>query len=174
MNYMKTVVRRVKLVSGLLSADSQLLESSKKILQKYYGPIDLESSIVPFDFTNYYDKELGSGILRQFVSFSKLICPESISKIKLNTIHIEKKKFSVDCNRKVNIDPGFIALDKLVVVTTKDATYRVYLGRKIYAQSMLYFQDKTYNDWPWTYQDYKTEIAIKFFNNVREIYRKQL
>lgn len=160
----------VKLITGLLSADKNILSKAKKILEKYYGPIDLESPVIPFDFTDYYDEELGKGILRQYLSFIRLIRPEYISRIKRHTIRIERR-FIVDGKRKVNIDPGFVALDKLVLATTKDATYRIYLGKGIYAQSTLFFQKGSFNPWQWTYPDYRSDMAIEFFNRVREIYK---
>lgn len=163
----------VKLISGLLSADTFLLEKSRKLLEKYYGRIDMESPVVPFDYTDYYDEELGKGIMRQFVSFDFLFSPEYIGRIKRHTIRIERK-LSVNSRRRVNLDPGFIALDKLVVATTKDATYRIYIGKGIYAQSMLFFQNKGFMPWQWTYPDYKSDMAIDFFNKVREIYKELL
>jgi len=161
----------VKLISGLLSADRDLLDQSKKILQERYGRIDAESETIPFDFTKYYDEELGSGVLRQFVSFDYMFSPEAIRRIKCEAVLLEKEKFSIAGKRKVNIDPGFVALDKMVLATTKDATYRIYLGDGIHAQVTLFFKDKTFQPWEWTYQDYKTDMAIEFFNKVREIYR---
>lgn len=163
-------IKTVKLIVGLLSADQSLLSKSKKVLEKYYGLIDLESSVVPFNFTHYYDEELGTGILRQYISFKKLIKPENIGKIKRHTIKLEEK-FTVNGNRGVNIDPGFISLDKLALATTKDATYRIYLGKGIYVESTLFFKDGSFNPWPWSYPDYKSETGIAFFNKVRELYR---
>lgn len=156
----------VKLISGLLSASETLLSGAKQVLERYYGPIDLQSPVIPFNFTDYYDEEIGKGILRQFISFSKLVRPEYISRIKRQTIRIERK-----FRRKVNIDPGYITLDKLVLATTKNATYRIYLGSGIYAQSTLFFQNGSLCPWNWTYPDYKTDMAIEFFNQVRNVYR---
>lgn len=170
---MVDTIKLVKLISGLLSADKTLLSKAKQLLEKYLGPIDLESPIIPFNFTDYYDEELGKGILRQYISFQTLIMPEYISKIKRLTIRLERK-FMVEGKRKVNIDPGFVSLDKLVLATTKDATYRIYLGKGIYAQSTLFFQNKTFNPWQWTYPDYRTDITIEFFNNVRNIYKTSI
>lgn len=163
-------IRHVKLISGLLSADKAILSRAKQFLERYYGPIDLKSPVIPFDFTDYYDDELGKGILRQYISFSRLIRPEYISKIKRQTIRMEGR-FMMGERRRVNIDPGFVALDKLVLATTKNATYRIYLGKGIYAQSTLFFQKGTFHPWQWTYPDYKTDMAIEFFNKVRNVYK---
>jgi len=163
----------VKMICGLLSSDVKLIEKTKKLLEKKFGPIDLESDVIPFSFTHYYDEELGSNILRQYISFKKFIKQENIGKIKRKTIKLESK-FKIGDKRKVNIDPGFVSLAKLVLATTKDATYRMYLGKGIFAESTLFFKDGTFTAWPWSYPDYKSEIGIEFFNEVREVYRKDI
>lgn len=164
------MVERVKLIAGLLYADKDILSKVKKSLLRHFGPIDKESPVIPFDFTDYYNEELGEGILRQYISFSRLVLPEYISRIKRQTIRIERK-FALNGKRKINIDPGFVALDKLVLATTKDATYRIYLGKGIYAQPTLFFQNGSFYPWNWTYPDYRTDMAITFFNMVRNVYK---
>ena len=177
-------MEKVKLIFGLLSAKKDLLIRAKQFLAKKYGPIDLESPVIPFDFTTYYDEELGERILRQYISFKKLVKPEYIGRIKRQTIRMERK-FMIGNNRKVNIDPGYVSLDKMVLATTKDGTYRIYLGKGIYphtkifgvgvyAQSTLYFEKKSFHPWSWTYPDYRIQPAIEFFNNVRAEYKVAL
>lgn len=176
-------MEKVKLISGLLSAKEDFLAQSKLYLAKRYGPIDLESSVIPFDFTDYYDEELGKGILRQYISFKTLIRAEYIGRIKRQTIR-EERRFKVSGNRKVNIDPGYVALDKMVLATTKGGTYRIYLGKGlpspfskglgIYAQSTLYFEKGSFCPWPWTYPDYRTQMAVEFFNKVRAEYKSAI
>ncbi len=132
-----------------------------------------ESPLQAFDFTDYYNEELGEGIERQYIAFERLINPEEIGRIKRLTIKLEAR-LSVAGKRRVNIDPGYVALDKMVLATTKDATYRVYLGKGIYAQSTLYFQQGSYRHWEWTYSDYQSQMAIDFFNQVRAQYKKSI
>ena len=75
--------------------------------------------------------------------------------------------------RTVNIDPGYLDLAKLVVASTKDASYRVYLKDGIYAQGMLYYMKNTFTPFEWTYVDYKDSLYISFFNEIRENFRKR-
>ncbi len=161
----------VKLIAGLLASGEGLLVRAKEALAAMYGPIDLESAPVPFTFTEYYNEEMGESIIRQYVSFEKLIAPQEIADIKLRTNALERE-FAAAGKRKVNIDPGYLDLSKMVLATTKDATYRIYLGNGIYAQSTICYRDKTFEPWPWTYPDYKSVHAIGFFNQVREQYRR--
>jgi len=172
-------IQPVKLICGLLAAgragEGQTVGARHAVplLEERFGPVDSESVTFPFDFTSYYEKEMGEGILRRFLSFKNLIDPGELAAIKLETNRLEEE-LSERGKRTVNLDPGYLDLSKLVLATTKDATYRVYLGEGIYAQSTCYFQDGSYRPWEWTYADYRTETAIGFFNRVRAAYKRQL
>ena len=76
--------------------------------------------------------------------------------------------------RRVNIDPGYISLDKLVLFTTKNYSHRIYLNEGIYAEVTLKFERKSFVPLPWTYPDYKTLEYIDFFNKIRETYKDQI
>jgi Domain of unknown function (DUF4416) len=162
----------VKLICGLLAGNPLDLSRAKEVLIERFGRIDHESESIPFDFTTYYQKELGPDIIRQYLSFEKLIDPGDLASIKLATNRMEED-LSEGGVRKVNLDPGYLDLSKMVLATTKDATYRVYLASGISGQSTYYFEAGTYHPWPWTYADYRTDTAIQFFNLVRGDYKRQ-
>jgi len=163
---------KVKLTVGLLSGNTALFQKVKKRLEGIYGAVDLESGILDFGHTDYYREEMGAGLKRIFYSFKKPIGPADIYKVKLRTNLIEKR-FLVNGKRAVNIDPGYLDLSKLVLLSTKDYTHRIYLNEGIYAEATLFYKDGTYSPWPWTYPDYKTAAYINFFNSVRAIYKKE-
>jgi hypothetical protein len=71
--------------------------------------------------------------------------------------------------RTLNLDPGYLSLAKVVLASTKDYSHRLYLGRGIYGEVTLFFKDKSYNPYPWTYPDYRTPEYINFFNQMRKI-----
>ncbi len=164
--------RPVKLICGLLAAGPERLERGKTVLEDRFGPVDFAGDPFPFDFTSYYVKELGEGILRRFLSFERLIDPGELTAIKVETNRLEEE-LSEEGRRTVNLDPGYLDLSKLVLATTKDATYRVYLGQGIYGQSTYYFRDGSYRPWDWTYPDYRTPTAIEFFNRARDEYKRR-
>ena len=164
---------KAKLICGLLAADDSFLNKGKKILKDHFGAVDSESDILPFNFTEYYCDEMGENILRQYISFEQLIEQDTIADIKRTANDLEQQ-FHQDTKRQVNLDPGYVTLDKMVLATTKPATYRIYLGMGIYAQSTLFFKDGTFHPWEWTYPDYKFNKTISFFNVVRNIYKEQL
>jgi hypothetical protein len=161
--------RPVKLITSFIFNQQLLLDRAKVILKRHFGPIDFESQVFTFNYTDYYQKEMGGDLKRSIISFKKLILPETLSKIKLLTNKIEAK-LSIKGSRCVNIDPGYIDLAKLVLASTKDFSHRIYLGQGIYAEVTLSFKHKSFENNPWTYPDYRTPDYINIFNSIREIY----
>jgi len=161
------------LVCGVLTAGDGFADEIIGELENVWGETVLISPRIAFDFTEYYVKEMGAGIIRFYMAFDNLIEPEKIAQIKCQSNSIEQK-YLIGNNRQVNIDPGYVTLAKLVLATTKDATHRIYIGNGIYAESTLYFRSGSFCPWQWTYPDYKSESTIRYFNSVREIYRKKI
>ena len=91
----------VKLVAGLISSDKKLFFSTEKALCLKFGRVDFRSPILLFDFTDYYQEELGGSLKRKFLSFQRLISPSSLAEIKLITNRLENK-FSRRNKRMVN------------------------------------------------------------------------
>ncbi len=167
----------VKLFVGLLSGDPDLLRRARQLLAKRWGPVDRESDLLPFDQTDYYADEMGPELLRYFVTMEPLIRPDQLPDIKHETNALEQKIAEEcllpDIPRPVNIDPGYLALNKLVLATTKDASHRIYLGHGMYAEVTLQYRDGGWQVFPWTYPDYRQELVHKFFEQGRERYKEQ-
>ena len=162
----------VKLICGLIFKEEKILTTTKVLLEKKFGALDFESRIIDFNYTNYYEKEFGKSLLRQFISFKKLIDPATLAKIKLFSNRLEKK-LSRNHQRLINLDPGYLDLAKLVLATTKDYKHRIYLDSGIFAEITLSFQGKSFTHWEWTYPDYQTLQYKEIFNRVRQIYFSQ-
>ncbi|MDD4899202.1 MAG: DUF4416 family protein [Candidatus Omnitrophica bacterium] len=163
----------VKLICGLIFKDEKIFKKAKTLLKKKFGAIDLESCIIDFDYTDYYEKEFGKELKRQFISFKKLISPEKLSQIKTQTNTLEKK-LALNNRRRINLDPGYLDMAKLVLATTKDYMHRIYLGKGIFAEITLSYRGKSFQHWPWTYPDYQTPQYKQIFNQIRSIYSQQL
>lgn len=165
---------KVKLIAGLISNDIELLDKIKHVLEKRFAnTVDFESGVLDFTHTEYYNEEMGLSLKRKFFSFNKPVSLESIEKFKLLSNKIEKKN-SVGAKRKINIDPGYLDLSKLVLFSTKDYSHRVHIGKGIFAEVTLFYKDKKFNAWPWTYPDYRTDSYLSIFDNIRELYKKDL
>ena len=159
----------VILIMGLLYGDDEVGEQTEKILTKKWGPFARVSSVYPFDYTDYYNAELGDSIKRKYCSFERLIKKDTLAKIKRTTNDIEKR-YAESGKRRINIDPGYIDLSKLVLASTKDYSHRVHIGGGIYAEVTLSFQKEGFTVLPWTYPDYKSEKTVLFFNTIRNDY----
>ena len=158
----------------MIASEADLFEKAVYYLSKKFGPIDFKSPIFEFDQTNYYKKELGAHLKRQFLSFRNLIAPERLVSIKLFTNGIENKWSRTNHHRVINLDPGYISLSKLVLATTKNYSHRIYAGQGIFEEVTLYFKDSTFQTLDWTYPDYRTQNYISVFNEVRKKYYLQI
>jgi hypothetical protein len=159
----------VKLIIGLLFSKDQILIKTERILKRSFGRTDFESGLIHFSHTDHYEKEMGAGLKRKFLSFEKLILPCELSKIKTQTNKIEKR-LSINSLRQVNIDPGYLDLAKLVLASTKDYCHRIYLDRGIYAEVTLRYQGDSFRGWDWSYPDYKTPEYLEIFGQIRKLY----
>ncbi len=162
----------VKLFAGLLTLESEI-PNVEAVLERKWGTIEKKSEIHPFDYSSYYKDEFGSPLMRFFLVFAKTLSQEEIAFYKLESNMIEAEN-AIAGKRRWNIDPGFIDLDKIALATTKPATYRIYLGKGIHAQSTLFFKDGSFHPWPWTYRDYKEEWTLKFFQEVRNQFKLEI
>jgi hypothetical protein len=167
----------VKLIVGLIVADEAIVGAVRLHLVATYGQIDLETAPLPFVATHYYEREMGAGLHKIFWSFAALIAPETLAAIKRTTNTFERMFATRDAaeeRRRVNLDPGYVDLAKLVLATTKDRQHRLYLGHGIYGEVTLRFTRGRFLPWEWTYPDYRMPEYVGFFETVRQRYRQQL
>jgi len=163
----------VKLITGFIFKDGEYFCKAKQGLRKSFGEIDFESQEIPFNHTDYYQKEFGHSLKRKFISFKRLITPQSIVETKIITNRIEVR-LSKDSLRRINIDPGYIDMAKLVLASTKDFRHRIYLNKGIFAEIALFYQNKSFRPWEWSYPDYRTQEYFEIFNQIRKIYASQI
>lgn len=198
----------VKLFIGMLSQDISLFDEIKGKLKEVFGPLDLESPVWEWNHTDYYSKEMGSGLKRQFIFFRKLINPGVIPEIKLKTNELERQYLNENNplihpiipphpplekgergdlkeggrrefigekgRRRINLDPGYLDSAKIVLVSTKDFSHRIYLGNGIYGEVTLIYSGKNYQTLPYTYPDFRTQEYLDIFKKVREMYKIEL
>ena len=169
--------RPVKLFVGILSCSKEILAEVESLLMKRFGEADMKSEIFPFNFTDYYEKEMGTNISRQFICFRKLINPEELSAIKIWTNELEDKfkhNNRFDVIRPINLDPGYLTHCNLILASTKEYYHRIHLKDGIYAEVTLFYQHEIFKNLPWTYPDFQTEKYKKFFIKVRGLYAKDI
>ena len=166
----------VKLFIGVLVSHAKLIPEIEQRLVNAYGPIDHRSPVIPFDFTDYYETEMGEILDRILFSFERLIEADQLPEIKRQTNHLEEELAPLYSNvkRPVNLDPGYIEQAKVILASTKNFYHRIYLEKGIFAEVTMHFKNNTYQFFPWTYPDYQSKEYQEFFLKMRHIYRTQL
>ena len=168
------VVEPVKLIVGFIYASEEALISVLEKLESAHGPVEFESGHFPFTQTDYYSREMGPDLRRCFVSFEPPVDPDTLREDKLAAVALEKKYLNPAGGRMVNIDPGLIGLANLVLASTKAFAHRVYLGKGIYAEVSMLYEDREFTPLRWTYPDYRQEEALRFFLQVRDRLKEQI
>jgi hypothetical protein len=107
------------------------------------------------------------------LAFKNLIDQEQLPDIKHQTNAIESA-FTREGRREVNIDPGYLLLERLVLATGKNFSHRIYLRRGIYADLTLVYRKERFASLPWTYPDYADARLQAFLLEVREKYALDL
>jgi len=102
-----------------------------------------------------------------------LIHPEALVEVKLQTNEIENA-YLTRGNRRINIDPGYISPERLILATGKNYIHRVYLTKGIYADLTLIFKKGSFRPLEWTYRDYADPEMIGYLNELREAYMEKL
>ena len=158
-----------KLVIGIFTAEPKIIENLAAEFVSRFGPIDLLSPWMDFDFTTYYESEMGSPMLRRVFAFKLLIAQDGLCAIKLATNQIERH-YSQKERRRVNIDPGYMLHERFVLASGKNFSHRVYIGAGIYADLTLIYQKGSFKKLPWTYPDYNDAGMLTFLEQVRNKY----
>ncbi|MBN2395342.1 MAG: DUF4416 family protein [Candidatus Atribacteria bacterium] len=171
----------VKLICSIISSQENIFSEALICLMKAFGRVDFESNYQAFDYTDYYQAEMGTNLKQKIVSFEKLISPDHLTQIKKETNQLEfelsndpKSVFSKEIKRKVNFDPGYLTLSKFVIASTKNGPARIYLDGGIFAEIMLSYTNRSFRPLEWTYRNYQTELFLDFFNQVRKVYKDQI
>ena len=162
-----------KLIVGVLLASSVSPGEVFPFMEKKWGKIDYKSPVMPFDFTDYYEREMGRGVRRFYCSVEELVFPDRLSSIKFESNRMEES-FLMESGRSVNLDPGLLSLTRLILASTKDAGHRIPLTGGIYGEVTLLYQSGGYKTLDWTYPDYRSDFCRSEMKKIREIYKKQL
>lgn len=162
-----------KLVIGMFMKDKALAEPVMQELVSRFGPVDTISPWFPFDYTEYYTPEMGKPLFRRVCSFTQLIDQTFLPDVKIWTNGIEEN-YAQNGLRCVNIDPGYLLLERLVLATGKNYSHRIYIGKGIYADLTLIYTGGGYQKLPWTYPDYAADNMTAYLLKVRSRYMVDL
>jgi hypothetical protein len=166
--------KAAKLVMSFLYREEEVLTAVLAAADGKYGPLDFVSEALPFEFTSYYEREMGKKLRRRLAGFRPLILPEHLPGIKLWANAQENLHLNEKGGRKINIDPGYLASAKFILATGKDYSHRIYLGDGTYGDLTLMFQKGSFTTLPWTYPDYASSPLIDLITLLRRRYLWQM
>ena len=161
-----------KLFCGLIGNRASI-EQALEHLVSHFGPVDCESAILHFDFTDYYAAEMGKSLMRKWAAFRDLKARGYLARAKRATVALEEDLARAK-RRTVNIDPGYVDNAQVVLATAKNFSHRIYIGMGYYAEVTLIYSGGGFKPLEWTYPDYRSDAGLEFFHRVRSVYHETL
>ncbi|MFH0824730.1 MAG: DUF4416 family protein [Pseudomonadota bacterium] len=158
------------LVISVLAPAGAIFRSCVPRLEAEFGSLQEEIGPMPFDFTSYYEQEMGPGIKRWLWFFPEGVDRGELAGIKLLTNEVEQSYTKMG-RRRFNLDPGLLSLENFILATGKNRAHRIYIGKGIFADLTLVFRKGTYHSLEWTYPDYASAEMIGVLNRLRESYK---
>ncbi len=156
----------VALVCAVLADSPDTFADAKIGLIECFGTLFAASETYDFDFTSYYEAEMGAGLHKQLVCFKQRIDPAELAAVKAQTMALERTMSQGQC-RRANIDPGLLSIESLVLATTKCAGHRICIAPQLYAEVTLLYQRGRYRPLEWTYPDYQGDAMQRFLLDMR-------
>ncbi|HSL92023.1 MAG TPA: DUF4416 family protein [Candidatus Limnocylindrales bacterium] len=140
-------------------------------LEARLGPVERTSGPFPFDRTDYYEREMGTPLFRRFVVLKRLVPRDALVAAKIDAEDLEKE-LSANGMRTVNLDPGLLTEENVLLATGKNYSHRVYLRDGVFADLALVYRKGEYRPLPWTYPDLASDGIRAFLAEVREELRE--
>ena len=145
----------VKPFAAVFAGDSRYIAAGISGLSAI---LDDEPDLVSPEFslteTTYYEKEMGPGLVKVYVSWPRLLSPESLAGVKLSALEWESRH-TRDGRRLANLDPGYVFTGGLVLSTGKFREHRLPLGQGVWGELTLSYRQGRFEALSWTYPDYR-------------------
>ena len=162
-----------KALIGVLFQKDEIYQQFLRHLETIEVEIELESEIYKFDSTDYYQEEMGSGLYRIFLSLKGLYPVEQSVSLK-NETNSWENEWKEAGNRTLNLDPGYLDLHKVLLLSSKEGPQKIYLGGGIWADLNLIRKVGRFEVLPWTFPDLRKSRYHLFFERVRENFKLDL
>ena len=163
------VAEPVKLFVAVLYAREGALQAALRMMESVWGETDYTGREHPFDSTDYYEPEMGKNLRRRLISFWKPFPPECLGEAKHIANDIESK-IAADNGRHVNLDVGYLDLNKIVLASFKGAGQKIYLGNGAWADMIARYRDGRYQPFEWTFPDFRNGRYDTELKAIRDIY----
>ena len=156
-----------KALIGVLFQKEDIYQQFLRHLETIEVEIELESEFYKFDSTDYYQEEMGSGLYRIFLSLKGLYPVEQSVSLK-NETNSWENEWKEAGKRTLNLDPGYLDLHKVVLLSGKEGPQKIYLGDGIWVDLNLIRKAGRFEALPWTFPDLRESRYHSFFERVRE------
>ena len=161
------------LVVGVLGRPGPMYDRALEVLASLYGEELLRSQAAAFEWTDYYEPEMGEGLVRQYVAYDRLVPEHEIVAIKHETARVERT-LAHKGRRRVNLDPGYVDFHRVVLASWKEGRHKIYLGEGVWADPVLLYASGRYHVQEWTFPDIKAGIFEPFFVQARWAFKDKL
>lgn len=163
----------VKLIAAILHHPEADLEEAFGGMAEAFSGIDIRGSFFPFLESDYYESEMGSGLLRGMVSFEQLVSPGDLAPAKIKARELEDH-LRGGGGRPVNIDVGYLDMFKVVLASFKGRSNKIYLSEGVWADWIMRYEDGGFIPFVWTFPDFKSGIYDPDLKRIRNRYKNQL
>ena len=143
------------------------------LLVERLGPAISTGPDLPFEHTDYYHAEMGSPLARRLLGFDRMVPLDSLPQAKQFTDDLEQR-FARDGRRTLNLDPGLLTPERLLLATHKNFIHRVYLGQGVFADLTLIYSRSGWQALPWTFADYASPELQERLTALRAIHLDKL
>lgn len=143
----------VKLFIAVLLRPDLPLDQVLGMLEEVFGSADFIGTPHPFDVTDYYEAEMGPGLVRTLVGFTGPHNADILVPGKRACIALESG-LAVDDKRTANLDLGYLDNDKIVLASTKGAGQKIYLSDGIYADLIARYSQGSYKPFERGFQEF--------------------
>lgn len=165
---------QAQLIAFVLQKGSEWNPAVLEMLENTWGKIRHKGKLFAFDKTDYYRPEMGEDLYRGVVSFEKTIPPETIAEEKARSNALELTTASQDAPelRHVNIDIGYMDLDKVVLPSYKRGPFKLYAGNGVWLDMLLTYAKGTFHPTAWAFEDFVRNPYQHDLQLIRERYKK--
>lgn len=140
-------------------------------LERKLGRVEFETLEIPCADTHTYREEMGENLMRRFYSFERRVDRDALVDLKAICHKIEPQfADTVDGFhfRTVNIDPGILSLENVMMASHRGYNHQIYLRNGVYAEVALIFAGGALRKLPWTNPDFCDDEAISFFERTHQ------
>ena len=163
-----------QLIAFVLQKGSEWNPDVIELLEKTWGPIRHKGRLFAFDKTEYYKAEMGDDLSRGVVSCEKEIPPETIAEEKERSNALELTTASAEAPelRHVNIDIGYMDMDKVVLPSYKRGPFKLYAGKGVWLDMLLTYAKGVFHSTAWAFDDFVRNPYQHDLQLIREKFKK--